>query len=157
MDKYKKVFHTTKLGIKTIIESEGWIVSNNSPHCAFYGRGIYFWELESDAHRLGRLWHEENYEIVSETLPFLGNSTIINRDTPPVKDPDFFSKYLLSRGINMLIIPQAYLNHEAKIEALGCSYVWLVDLPPSGIAKIRLKFENMDYEKANKDWISNDD
>jgi hypothetical protein len=140
MADYKKVFHTTKLGVKSMIDSEGWIVSNNSPHCAFYGRGIYFWELESDAHRLGRFWYGKDYEIVSETLPFLSNFIIINRDIPPIEKPDFFSRHFLSKGINMLVIPQAYLNHKAKIEALGCSYVWLVDLPPSGIVRIRFGF-----------------
>ncbi|NES22482.1 MAG: hypothetical protein F6K41_27080 [Symploca sp. SIO3E6] len=151
MTQHKKVFHTTKLGIKPIIESEGWIVNNNPPHCAFYGRGIYFWELESDAHCLGRLWYGENYEIVSETLLFGENCTIINRDIPPVKNPDLCAKNFLDLGINVLIIPQAYLNHEAKIEALGCSYVWLVDLSSSGIAKIRRGLQDVDNKKVNND------
>lgn len=150
MTRYKKVFHTTKRGIKPLIESEGWIVSNNPPHCAFYGRGIYFWELESDAHSLGRLWYGENYEIVSEVLLFWENYTIINRDIPPVKNPDLFSRNLLNRRINMLVIPQAYLNHEAKIEASGCSYVWLVDLPSSGIAKIRFGFSGCGLRKSKQ-------
>jgi hypothetical protein len=149
MTEYKKVFHTTKLGVKSIIQSEGWVVNSNSPHCAFYGRGIYFWELECDAHYLGQLWYGKEYEIVYETLPFYENYTIIDRDIPPVKDPDCFSRYFLSQDINILVIPKAYFNHKTKIEAVGCSYVWLIDLPFTGIAKIKLNSKDVSDEKSN--------
>ncbi len=147
MIEYKEVFHTTKLGVKSIIQSDGWLVNNNPPHCAFYGRGIYFWELECDAHYLGELWYGKDYEIVSETLPFSENYIIIDRDISPVIDPDSFSKYFLSQDINILVIPQAYFNHKTKTEALGCSYVWLTNLSSTGIAKVKLNFKNISCQK----------
>jgi hypothetical protein len=144
MIKYNTVFHTTKLGVRSIIQSEGWLVSNASPHSAFYGRGIYFWELECDAHYLGNLWYGKDYEIVSEKLPFFeNNNIIINRDVSLVTDPDFFSRYFLSKGVSILTIPHAYFNHKTKVEALGCSYVWLVNLPSSGSVKIKFNSINI--------------
>jgi hypothetical protein len=55
------------------------------------------------------------------------------------KDADLFSQYFLNKGINILIIPKAYYNHRTKIEALGCSYVWLVCLS-SNNDSIKIKF-----------------
>lgn len=126
--KKKLVFHTTRLGNREKIEQEGWLVTNNPRHDAYYGRGIYFWELEEDAHALGKLWYKGQYEIVPQNIFLSNNFECVDINTDARKNSNLFSRSFIDRGVNLLWINRAYLSHRDKIRADGHSCVYLVDL-----------------------------
>ncbi len=128
MANLKTVFHCTKSGIGSRIEKDGWIVPKNINNGQVYGRGIYFWEFISDAHKFGKEWYGENsYEIIEETIP-LNDGEYENYDhNKRIGDHDDISKALIRRGIRCLIISRAYMDN-STLQADGRAFVWLVDI-----------------------------
>ena len=123
-----RVYHTTAQGNGKNIVKDGWIVSQNIATGRLYGTGIYFWELEKDAHVFGEKYFPNGYDIILEKIPYrkyLFYDT--NKRLPNNEDAILFSKQMLAKGIELLIIPRAYIDN-TTMQAQGKAFVWLVDI-----------------------------
>lgn len=123
-----EVFHATAKGNGRKIEQRGWHVSKEGAHAAYYGRGVYFWVLESDARQLGRAWYGSDLEVVCQHISLDETTRIHDREILGVERPDEFSAELRAQGIELLRIERAYFDHDTLEEAAGASLVYLVDL-----------------------------
>ncbi len=123
------VYHTTKKGNGKKIVNNGWIVPREIHIGQVYGRGIYFWELISDAHEYGkRIYGTDGYEIIEETIPLIeGRYEYYDHHKRIGRNHDDISKGLIRKGIYCLVISRAYMDM-STIEAKGKAYVWLVDI-----------------------------
>lgn len=123
------VYHTTQKGNGTKIVNDGWHVPRNIHIGQVYGRGIYFWELISDAHTYGqRIYGSNNYEIIEETIPLVDGQFDYYDHTKRFGDcHDTISKNLIRRGVHCLIVSRAYMDRSTML-ADGKAYVWLVDI-----------------------------
>lgn len=126
--KLLNVYHATKAGNGDKIIRDGWNVSREINNGQVYGRGIYFWELESDAHTFGKIWYGENgYDIVEETIPLIDGQFTHYDHNKRAGNHDTVAQGLLNRGICCMIISRSYMDR-STIEAKGNAYVWLVDI-----------------------------
>lgn len=120
------VYHATPYGNGSSIVNNGWEVTRSGVN--IYGRGIYFWELIEDAHSYG----EEkfgDYEIVEETIPFTSENHVIYSHKKAVDNHiDDIAQSLLSKNIDVIVIPNPYIETTTMIKAKGKAYLWLVDM-----------------------------
>lgn len=140
----KEYYHVTSIGNKKSILKNGWIVTSLSPHGAFYGRGIYFWENILDAINIGEYWYGKNkYEIISQNI-YVSRWKKIDKDDPLLPCPDETSRFFLSKNIRILMIDEAYFSHRRNIIAKGGILSWLVDL--QGNEKVSISVEDLETE-----------
>lgn len=133
-----EVYHTTKKGNGEKIKNEGWRIYRDSPHLAFYGRGIYFWELEQDAHLMGEYWYDGNYDIVAQEFTINEDLICLDRAESSPDNADSISKYYLDKNVKFLKIKRAYFSHRRKLISNGSSIVYLVDLELSDFKLVSL-------------------
>jgi hypothetical protein len=126
-----KVYHTTALGNGDLIEKNGWEVDYTGINV--FGRGIYFWESYDDAHRYGQFrYGNNNYEILSEDIPVTQhNSVSYDYNKARNSHIDSIAQGLISRGINVIIIPNPQIEDVTMAQAKGKAYLWLVDISRS--------------------------
>lgn len=132
---FQKVYHTTAKGNKALIHRNGWKIKKIAPHLSYYGTGIYFWELLDDAHEMGKLWYDNNYDIVEVLIP-KNDITVIDRSMTCLDDPVSYTKEIIAREIRFLKIPYAYFSHRRKLIAQGASILFLVNMNDNEIITI---------------------
>lgn len=122
------VYHTTSLGNGERIVRDGWIVDRSGTN--IYGRGIYFWEYTSDAHRYGsERFGKGKYEIIEETIPVHDrNSVVFSHSRARGSHIDSIAQGLLARGVDVVVISNPHITDTTMSAASGRAFLWLVDI-----------------------------
>lgn len=124
-----KVYHTTRCGNENRIVDEGWLVYDTATHGRLYGTGIYFWKSLDDAHAFGKKYFPNDYAIVEEHIPFRNylyydwGKRIPNND-----DSIAFSKALLARGYELVIVSKNYMAQTTMKPVIDDVLIWLIDI-----------------------------
>jgi len=129
------VYHTTSAGNGKRILEEGFRVYDRRP--ALYGRGVYAWEREEDAHTYGQACDPtdnrlfpKGYDVVAARVR-LNKRNSATYDSSEVCDPDqphqanALTDYCRSQGIEALEIPNPLIERTTHRKARGKAYCFL--------------------------------